>query len=36
MLTQLMPVKMEGISKNWFANTYFYTKLMEDGVYSYK
>ena len=27
---------MEGVGKNWFANTYFYTKLMEDGTYNYK
>jgi hypothetical protein len=33
---QLKPEGKEGIGKNWFANTYFYTKLREDGQYNYK
>lgn len=33
---KLKPEGKEGIGKNWFANTYFYTKLREDGQYNYK
>ena len=33
---QEMPVGIEGVGKNWFANTYFYSKLTEDGLYTYR
>lgn len=33
---QRTPEGKEGIGKHWFANTYFYTKLREDGKYTYK
>ena len=33
-LLQGMPVAIEGVGKNWFACTYFYTKLTENGMYN--
>lgn len=33
--SQQKPVGKEGIGKNWFANTYFYSKLMDRGTYNY-
>ena len=31
-----MPKGMDGVGKNWFANTYFYSKLVDNGTYTYK
>lgn len=33
---QKNPVGIKGVGKNWFASTYFYSKLTAEGTYNYE